>query len=140
MEPDSLCDHVHIAEAAARAARNREQQAAQACSSSDALPEPTVVDLDAFRAKVTAKTQKFSKYMDRSKKQRENMGRGLKLAWLRTGQDVAGLGGFQEELRKEAGSIEAEELAAAEAMAQEDTVEEVADGRMGSAKNPEEDS
>jgi len=121
--PMSLCQSVDIAQEAALAARQREQlQAAKAASG--ALPEPTVVDLDAFRAKIAAKTQKFSKYMDRSKKQRENAGHGLKLAWLRSGEDAAKLGGFKEELRKEAGLIEAEEEAAAEAAAREESAEE----------------
>merc|ERR1719446_1970892 len=109
-----MCKAVEIAEAAACAARARED-AMKERETSEKLQEPTVMNLDAFRAKVTARTQKFNKYMDRSKKQRENAGHGLKLAWLRAGQEVEGLGSFQETLRQEASTIEAEDLAAAEA-------------------------
>lgn len=122
MEPDNLCRGVDIAEAVARAARERET--AMNSRGSEKLPEPTVVDLDAFRAKVTAKTQRFSKYIDRSKKQREKVGHGLKLAWLRSGQDAADLGDFKDTLQQEANAIEAADLAAAEAEAQEDLAPE----------------
>ena len=112
MEPENLCQSADIAEAAAQAARDRESS--RSTAGTDKLPQPEVVDLDAFRSKVMAKTQRFNKYVDRSQKQRENMRRGVKLAWLRTGQDASGLGDFQETLRKEASAIEAEDLAAAE--------------------------
>lgn len=110
MEAESLCKNVDIATAAAHAARQREANIQ--ARTAEKLPEPATVDLDAFRAKVMAKTQKFNKFVDRSRKQQENAGRGLKLAWLRSGKDVHDLGSFQQTLRAEADEIEAADLAA----------------------------
>merc|ERR1711924_487157 len=105
-EPEAMSRGLDIAEEAARAARRRESAKNV---TEEGLPEPSVIDLEAFRAKVTAKTNKFNKFMDRSKKQRENANHSLKLAWLRSGQDAADLGGFRDTLRQEAKAIEAEE-------------------------------
>merc|ERR1719502_1361431 len=69
MQPETLCGNVDIASEAARAARAREEAKSK---SAEKLPTPDVVDLDAFRARIAAKTQRFSKYMEKSKKQREN--------------------------------------------------------------------
>lgn len=140
MDPESLCPHVDIAQEAAAAARRRESNLA--AREGEKLPEPVVLDdLDAFRAKVAAKTQRFGKYMDRSKKQREKVGHGLKLAWLRTGQDVGGLGGFQDTLRQEASTIEAEDAAAVAAEEPEDVTQEaVKAGAMDGAAEAEQET
>jgi len=139
MEPESLCKSVDIAQAAAHAARQRET--ALQAKATEKLPEPAVVDLDAFRAKVNAKTQRFHKYMDRSRKQRANAGHGLKLAWLRTGQDVQDLSSFQKTLREEAGAIEAADLAAAQAEAEEECPQEdPAEGEDILATQPQQDT
>lgn len=110
LDAENISAGLDIAEAAARAAREREN-----ARNVEKLPEPSVTDLDAFHAKVTARTNKFNKYMDRSRRQRANAGHGLKLAWLRSGEDASRLGQFEASMREEARAIEEEDLARAAA-------------------------
>jgi len=119
LQPENMAASLNIAEEAARAARGRQQDAAD-----KNLPVPNVNDLDSFRAKVMGKTKKYGAFIDRSQKARSSAERSLKLAWLRGGGDGSGLDEFEAPLRSELQAIEHEAIVANEADPNGDQVEE----------------
>lgn len=115
-DPASMACGAHVAEAAARAAQARE---ARLHAAPDPLPEPRVDDLDAFRAKILARSHRMNSSMQRSLRGRDKAQGSLRLEWLRSGQDGSALEGFASPLQAELRAIEAEGQAAAEAEAAE---------------------
>ncbi|CAK0868663.1 unnamed protein product [Prorocentrum cordatum] len=114
-DPASMACGAHVAEAAARAAQARETRLHAAA---DPLPEPRVDDLDAFRAKVLARSRRMNSSMQRSLRGRDRAQGSLRLEWLRSGQDGAALESFASPLQAELRAIAAEGQAAAEAEAE----------------------
>mmetsp|Transcript_49236 Transcript_49236/g.107096 ORF Transcript_49236/g.107096 Transcript_49236/m.107096 type:complete len:359 (+) Transcript_49236:55-1131(+) len=99
-----------VASAAARAARAREERL-----SAPSLPEPATRDLDAFRAKVAAKSRSYASFVDRSRKQREKSQQSVRLEWLRGGRDGTDFDTFAAPLRSELSALEEQDRAAAAA-------------------------
>merc|ERR1712048_1217579 len=71
IDPLGVAQGADVAEAAAKAAVMRETRLA----SGPVPPPPQVTDLDAFRAKATARSKKYNAFVDKSKKLRENIER-----------------------------------------------------------------
>merc|ERR1712087_78302 len=91
-----------VAEACAKAARDREARR----EAGPAPPEPTVTDLDSFRAKIMARTSKYNAFTDKSRKDRERATQSVKLNWLRSGENGDRFDGFVSPLREELHEIE----------------------------------
>mmetsp|Transcript_65300 Transcript_65300/g.156088 ORF Transcript_65300/g.156088 Transcript_65300/m.156088 type:complete len:373 (-) Transcript_65300:16-1134(-) len=106
LHPENMVSSLNIAEEAAQAARARSQAAID-----KKLPVPEVSDLDAFRAKILGKTQKYGAYVNRSQKARSVAERSVKLAWLRDGRDSSALDAFSAPLRDELQEIEKQAIA-----------------------------
>lgn len=112
-----------LADAAAEAARRRTER----LEGGPPPPEPTVTDLDAFRAKVMGRTSKMKSFMAKSRKQSETAQRSVRLDYLRGGgasslgacdgdgaeASAGSFDSFAETLREELRSIEAADAAAA---------------------------
>lgn len=94
LNPHCLEKGLDIAEAAAKAARAREKTREDAAVRG-ALPEPSVIDFDAFRAKATARSRKYAAYAEKTRKKVEGAQHSAKLEWLRSGRDSGGFDSFQ---------------------------------------------
>jgi len=100
-----------IADEVAKAAQRREERLA----SGPAPPEPTTVpDLDAFRARIAAQTNKYASHMDKCRRKRESAQHAVKLDWLRGGREGTDFDGFAERWREELQQAQAEAVATAE--------------------------
>lgn len=100
-----------VAAAAQRRARREPPQPAA----------PVSDDLDAFRAKVMAKTGKMSNYMQKSRRGKESAQTSLKLSWLRGGGEREALNAFETRELEELRQLEARDLAARAAADSEDS-------------------
>jgi len=110
---DTVSANTDIADAAAKAARKREQRLAAAQNESP-LPVPAVNDLESFMAKAMGRSQKYKAAMAQSRKQRENAQRSVRLDWLRSGREGSAMDEFVSPLQEELRKIEADDAKAVE--------------------------
>eukprot|EP00928_Gymnodinium_smaydae_P032929 TRINITY_DN23735_c0_g1_i1.p1 TRINITY_DN23735_c0_g1~~TRINITY_DN23735_c0_g1_i1.p1 ORF type:complete len:401 (-),score=107.68 TRINITY_DN23735_c0_g1_i1:16-1143(-) len=110
-DPVCLERGLGLADAAAEAARKREARR-EAGAAADG-PRPEVIDLEAFRAKATARSKKYNAFVDRMRQKQDGAKRSVKLAWLRGGRDRDAFEAFEGPLRDELKALEAEAATAA---------------------------
>merc|ERR1711879_195330 len=77
------------------------------------LPEPTVVDFDAFRAKATARSKKYAAFVEKTRQKTDGAKRSAKLEWLRSGRDSGGFDTFKTGWHNELHEFEEAEAARA---------------------------
>eukprot|EP00746_Dinoflagellata_sp_MGD_P078119 gnl/MRDRNA2_/MRDRNA2_31262_c0_seq1.p1 gnl/MRDRNA2_/MRDRNA2_31262_c0~~gnl/MRDRNA2_/MRDRNA2_31262_c0_seq1.p1 ORF type:complete len:371 (-),score=114.33 gnl/MRDRNA2_/MRDRNA2_31262_c0_seq1:40-1152(-) len=130
-----------IGEAAAKAARAREER----LNEGPAPPEAQTNDLDAFRARIMAKSAKYRASAAKSMSQSERAQRAVKLDWIRSHADQNEATGdfesFQHGLRQEVKDIEEVEAKAAEEEDEsegEDAIDDLADSSTAPSKALEE--
>mmetsp|Transcript_48629 Transcript_48629/g.103961 ORF Transcript_48629/g.103961 Transcript_48629/m.103961 type:complete len:401 (-) Transcript_48629:288-1490(-) len=97
LEPETMLASTDIAAAAAQAAQKRSQR----LSEPSPPPAPTVNDLDAFKAKIFAKTNKYNANSDQMRRKRETAQHSVKLEWLREGKSRSEYEGFRQQWHEE---------------------------------------
>jgi len=108
----ALAQGLALGDMAAKAAQDREKR--MAAQAEGPLPEPSVMDFDAFRAKALGRSKKYSAFIDKNKKKQDVAKRSVKLAWLRTGQESGAFNSFEGSLKDELREIEETDMKAAQ--------------------------
>mmetsp|Transcript_87302 Transcript_87302/g.246262 ORF Transcript_87302/g.246262 Transcript_87302/m.246262 type:complete len:315 (+) Transcript_87302:224-1168(+) len=132
LDPDAIAVATDVADEAAKAAQRREERLA----AGPPLPSPVVHDLDAFRAKIAARTSKYAAHADKCRRKREVVQHSVKLDWLREGKTRSEFSDFEQKWREELEQTEREahaeaRAAAAAAEAEEAEVDADADASGG---------